>query len=513
MRYSTHLLVYPFPSSGHIIPLLDLTDLLLRRGLTITVVISPANLPLLDPLLSSHPSSLHKLLFTDPEISPFPDPLIAKVNSTQKLFDPIVKWFRSHPSPPVAIFSDFFLGWTSELASHLGIQRVVFSPSGVLGCSIMQTLWRDAEMFIADGGERDENSTISFPEIPNSPEFPWWQLLPVSRSFKKGEPHYESFRKGMLANMTSWGIMYNTFEGLEGVYIDHIKKEMGHDRVWAVGPLLPDKHGSTASTGRGGSSAVPPDDLLMWLDNKPDESVVYICFGSQTTLSEKQMGALTGALELSNVDFILSARGSNLASVPSGFEDRVGGRGFIVKGWAPQLAILRHRAVGSFVSHCGWNSTLEGVAAGVMMLAWPMGADQYADAKLLVDQLGVGKRVCEDMPDSVPDSVELAQLLDESLIGNMPERVKVKELSQAASKAVKDGTSIKDVDTFVQLLSELEVVKVMQETPTATGNGTSTSQFCWNDEPSPAQQSLATNARVQPSRQTSTAPLSGQSGG
>ncbi|KAL7600091.1 hypothetical protein Lser_V15G21710 [Lactuca serriola] len=455
MRHSTHLLVYPFPSSGHIIPLLDLTDLLLRRGLTVTVVISPTNLPLLDPLHSSHPSSLHKLLFDDPEITPFPDPLIAKVISTQKLFDPIVKWFRSHPSPPVAIVSDFFLGWTSELASHLGIQRIVFSPSGVLSSSILQTLWQDVEEINADNGDKDQKFSLSFPEIPNTPEFPLWQLLPVSQNFKKGEPHYESFRKGMLANMSSWGIIYNTFEELEGVYIDHMKKQMGHDRVWAVGPLLPDDHG----TGRGGSSVVPPNDLLMWLDNKPDDSVVYICFGSQTTLSEKQMGALIGALELSNINFILCAKGSKSGSIPSGFEDRVSGRGLIVKGWAPQLAILRHRAVGSFVSHCGWNSTLEGVAAGVMMLTWPVGADQYVDAKLLVDELGVGKRVCEDAPDSVPDSVELARLLDESVSGSYKGEqrvVKVKKLSQAASKAVKDGTSMRDVDTFVQLLSQLE---------------------------------------------------------
>ncbi|KAI3504721.1 hypothetical protein L1887_26398 [Cichorium endivia] len=452
----THLLVYPFTGSGHIIPLLDLTDVLLRRGLTITVVISPVNLPLLDPLLSSHPSSLHKLISSDPEINASSThPLIGKVISTQKQFDPIVKWFRSHPSPPVAIVSDFFLGWTSELASHLGIRRVVFTPSGVLGSSIIQTLWRDAADINANSGDRDDNSLVSFTEIPNSPEFPWWQLPPVSRYFKKGDPDYESFRNGMLANMTSWGIVYNTFEELERVYIDHIKKQMGHDRVWAVGPLLPNDDAPIASTGRGGSSTVPPGDLLMWLDDKPDNSVAYICFGSRTTLNEKQMGALTGALELSNVNFILCVNGSGSGSIPIGFEDRVGGRGFIVKGWAPQLAILSHRAVGLFVTHCGWNSTLEGVAAGVMMLTWPMGADQYTDEKLLVDELGVGKRVCEGRPNNVPDSVELARLLDESLSGNVPERVKVKELSQAASKAVKEGTSIRDLNTFVKLLSEL----------------------------------------------------------
>ncbi|CAI9284063.1 unnamed protein product [Lactuca saligna] len=446
MTHSTHLLVYPFSSSGHIIPLLDLTDTLLRRGLTITVVISPLNLQLLDPLLSSHPTSLHKLLSPDPEINLTSHPLISKVISTQKQFDPILKWFRSHPSPPVAIISDFFLGWTSGLASQLGIRRVVFNPSGVFGISIIQTMWRDAaENNDYNGVDKDDNSLVSFPEIPSSPEFQMWQLPTVSRNFKKGDPDYESFRKGMLANMTSWGSVYNTFEDLEKTYMDHMKKQMGHDRVWAVGPLLP-KDG----TARGGPSAAPPHELLTWLDNKPDESVVYICFGSRTTLNENQMSALTGALELSNVNFILCAKGSD-----SAFKQRVGDRGFIVEGWAPQLAILRHRAVGSFVTHCGWNSTLEGISAGVMLLTWPMGADQYADEKLLVDELSVGKRACEGRPDNVPDSVELARLLDESMSEEILERVKVKELSQAAKKAVNGGSSIRDLDMFVKLICEL----------------------------------------------------------
>ncbi|KAI3686576.1 hypothetical protein L1987_80256 [Smallanthus sonchifolius] len=457
----SHLLLYSFPGAGHIIPLLDLTHLLLRRGLTITVMITATDIPLLKPLLSSHPSSLHKLVYDEPEITPSPHhPLIAKVISTQKLFGLIVQWFDSHPSPPVAIVSDFLLGWTSELASHLGIMRVVFSPSGAFSSSVIHTLWRDIDEINAENRDnRDENFLLAFQEIPNSPEFPWWTVPQVVRDYKTGDQDLESFRKGMLANMTSWGIVYNTFEKLEGVYMDFMKKYMGHPRVWALGPLVPENDGPIPVIGRGGSSVVPHGNLLRWLDQKPDESVVYICFGSQVVLSEMQMSALAGALELSNVGFILcvkeSGSTSGTGSIPGGFENRVGNRGFVVKGWVPQLAILRHRAVGSFVTHCGWNSTLEGISVGVMMLTWPMIADQFANATLLVDQLGVGKRACQGGPESVPDSVELARLLDESLSSDRPERVRIKELNQAAAKAVEQGSSTRDLDSFVKLLSEI----------------------------------------------------------
>ncbi|GKE80933.1 UDP-glycosyltransferase 89B2-like protein, partial [Tanacetum coccineum] len=390
--------------------------LLLQRGLTITVILNTEYLPLLDPLISTYPSTLHKLVFQEPDIKPSSHPAIAKLASSEKLFDPIAKWFKAHPLPPVAIVADFVIGWTSELASHLGIRHIVFSPNGALGFSIYHAMWQYVEKFIGENRDGDENFVISFPEMPNSPEFTWWQLAQVARYYKKEDPDYESLRKGMMANLKSWAIICNTFEELEGVYIDHMKKHWSHDQVWAVGPLLPDEHGPMGSSGRGGSSAVPPHDLLMFWEP------IYI---------------------------------NDSSFLPSGFEDRVGDRGFIVKGWAPQLAILRHRAVGSFVSHCGWNSTLEGVAAGVLMLTWPMGVDQFANARILVDQLRVGKRVCEGGPEDIPDSVELARLLDESSRSDLPERVIVKELSRAAGKTVKDGTSFRDLDMFVKCLSEL----------------------------------------------------------
>jgi UDP:flavonoid glycosyltransferase YjiC (YdhE family) len=64
-------------------------------------------------------------------------------------------------------------------------------------------------------------------------------------------------------------------------------------------------------------------------------------------------------------------------------------RGMVVHRWAPQVSALRHTSVGWFVTHCGWNSVLEVVAAGVPMLAWPMSTDQFVNARLLVDEAGV----------------------------------------------------------------------------------------------------------------------------
>ncbi|PKI43934.1 hypothetical protein CRG98_035768 [Punica granatum] len=67
-----HLLLYPFPGSSHTIPILDLAHRLLARpGITITILVTPGNLPLLQPLLAAHPHpSLQPLILPAPPPPP-----------------------------------------------------------------------------------------------------------------------------------------------------------------------------------------------------------------------------------------------------------------------------------------------------------------------------------------------------------------------------------------------------------------------------------------------------------
>ncbi|XP_059638720.1 UDP-glycosyltransferase 89B2-like [Cornus florida] len=456
-----HILVYPFPAPGHIIPLLDLTRLLLTHGgLTVTVLVTPEHLPLLQPLLSTHPStSLQPLLLSHPPNSPNSSGLVAKVRATGDLYHPILQWFRSHPNPPVAIVSDFFLGWTTNLARELGVPRVVFWASGAFAASVLDFLWRHLPR---NDEPHDDDNSIRLANVPNSPEYPWWQFPRYYRQYTKGNPDFEFFRSNILANMESWGIVFNSFTELERVYIDHVKKELlGNQRVWAVGPLLPP---DDDAVGPGGRVNVPPHEVMTWLDGMADQSVVYVCFGSRGKLTSKQTKALVDAIEHSGVHFIWAVKATDkgrLADDDAGaildeFEERVGPRGFVIRGWAPQVAILRHRAVGAFVTHCGWNSVMEGLAAGVVMLTWPMGTDQFTNAKLLVDQIGVAARACDGGAQSVPDSTELARLLAESVSETGPKRAQVVQLRDAALKAIAGGSSSIDLKDFLNRLTELQ---------------------------------------------------------
>ncbi|XP_068642823.1 UDP-glycosyltransferase 89B2-like [Aristolochia californica] len=460
-----HILVIPYPAQGHLIPLLDHAHQLSSRGLLVTILITPKNLPLLSPLLSNSPS-IQTLVLPFPKHPSIPDGIEnvkdlpisyfrPMMRALSYLHQPALSWARSHPTPPAAIISDMFLGWTLHLAADLGIPRLVFSPSGAFAISVVNSLWRRMPK-LPDNSDSDY--PVSFPEIPGAPTYPWWQLSTVYRSYKEGDELSEFIKDGMLANMASWGLVVNSFTELEGKYLEHLRKTLGHPRVWAVGPLHLQP---TETNDRGGSSSVRLEDVMTWLEGREEGSVIFICFGSQAVLSRQQMEAVAEGLGRSGVAFVWcvkeATRGhdaKNFGLVPAGFEAEVSDRGLVIKGWAPQVAILSHRSVGVFLSHCGWNSVLEGIVAGVSFLAWPMGADQFLNATLL-EESGVAVRVWEGAT-TVPDAAGLARALAESVGVERPWRSEARELSAAALRAVTNGgSSVKELDWFVEELIRL----------------------------------------------------------
>uniref|UniRef100_A0A5B7B8Q2 UDP-glycosyltransferase 89A2-like n=1 Tax=Davidia involucrata TaxID=16924 RepID=A0A5B7B8Q2_DAVIN len=458
-----HILVFPYPAQGHMLAMLDLTHQLALRGLTITILVTPKNLPILNPLLSSHPS-IQTLVFPFPHYPSLPSGVenvrdignsgnVWIINALSRLRDPIIQWFKSHPTSPVALISDFFLGWTQHLAHHLGIPRICFFSCGAFLTAVSIYLWQNIDTVRS-------LAVVDFPDLPRSPRFTEEHLPSVFRLYRESDPDWQFVKDCMIANSSSWGCVFNSFEALEGEYLDHLKKNMGHRRVFGVGPLS--LAGGFEPMG-GNNPNLVDDSVLAWLDGCPDGSVVYVCFGSQKLLKRTQMEALASGLDRSGVRFVwvvnsVTAQevkdGSGI--VPDGFEDRVSGRGVVIKRWAPQVAILSHPAVGGFLSHCGWNSFLEGTLAGVMILAWPMEADQFVNARHMVEDMEAAVRVCEGA-DTVPDPVELGRIIAESVSGDKKEKRRAKELRDQALEAVKKGgSSWRDLDGLVRELAQLE---------------------------------------------------------
>lgn len=120
--------------------------------------------------------------------------------------------------------------------------------------------------------------------------------------------------------------------------------------------------------------------------------MLYVCFGSLCEFAESQLLEIALGLESSNICFIWVIKSDAFLLLDKDFEERVKDRELIIKGWAPQVLILNHPAVGGFMTHCGWNSVLESVSSGVPMITWPLFAEQFYNGNFVLThwKIGVG---------------------------------------------------------------------------------------------------------------------------
>jgi UDP:flavonoid glycosyltransferase YjiC (YdhE family) len=133
----------------------------------------------------------------------------------------------------------------------------------------------------------------------------------------------------------------------------------------------------------------------------------------------------------------------------------------IIRGWAPQVLILDHQATGGFVTHCGWNSLLEGVAAGLPMVTWPVGAEQFYNEKLVTQVLrtGVSVGASKHMKVMMGDFIsreKVDKAVREVLAGEAAEerRRRAKKLAAMAKAAVEEGgSSFNDLNSFMEEFS------------------------------------------------------------
>ncbi|KAJ6287846.1 hypothetical protein OIU78_029187 [Salix suchowensis] len=134
------------------------------------------------------------------------------------------------------------------------------------------------------------------------------------------------------------------------------------------------------------------DGCMEWLDSKEPGSVVYVSFGSLAALGEDQMAEIAWGLRRSGCYFMWVVRESEEKKLPCNFAEDSSEKGLILN-WSPQLQVLAHKSVGCFMTHCGWNSTLEALSLGVPMVAMPQWTDQPTNAKYIADVWRVGVRL------------------------------------------------------------------------------------------------------------------------
>lgn len=251
----------------------------------------------------------------------------------------------------------------------------------------------------------------------------------------------------------SAGIIVNSFDSLEPRALEAITNGLcvpdgPTPPIFCIGPLI-------ASNERRGDEA---EQCLKWLDKQSSRSVVFLCFGSMGLFSKEQLKEIAVGLERSEQRFLWVVRSPptkeeskdfsllpepDLDSLlPDGFLDRTKERGLVVKQWAPQVAVLNHDSVAGFVTHCGWNSVLESVVAGVPMVAWPLYAEQRFNKTLLVEELKLALPMNESeggLVSAAEVEKRVRELMDSEKGNSIRERVKAKK--EEAIVATSEGGS------------------------------------------------------------------------
>ncbi|KAK9921075.1 hypothetical protein M0R45_029604 [Rubus argutus] len=419
-----HFALFPFMAPGHMIPLIDIAKLLAQQGMIITIFTTPHNAARFKAVLDRATKSGLQIR---PEV--------------EKLFSELTP-------KPNCIISDMSLPWTITIARMFDIPRISFCGT----CCFCLLCLRNVHLFNVFANTVSELDYFVVPNLPDRIEITKAQL-PGPLTPKMGD-----FTKQMFAaEYDSYGTIVNTFEELEQAYVKDYKR-VRNDKVWCVGPVSLCNKDDLDKAQRGDKASVDEHHCLKWLDSWEPSSVVYACLGTLCNAVSEQWIELGLGLEASNKPFIWVLKDGNRSQelerwiTENGFEERTKERSLLIRGWAPQTLLLSHPAIGGFLTHCGWNSTLEGICAGLPMITWPLFADQFLNEKLVEQVLKIAVKVGVEHPMRWGEEEEIGvlvkrenvkQAIEKLMDGDESEarRDRARELAKMAKRAVEEGGS------------------------------------------------------------------------
>ncbi|PWA73951.1 UDP-glucuronosyl/UDP-glucosyltransferase [Artemisia annua] len=383
-----HVLVIAYPGQGHVIPLMDVARCLTSNGLKVTFVTTEAIHKRLMCAWSEidDTNDLMQMVSIPDGMQPRDDrDDMAKLFQTmsqlmpsklEKLIEDINK---ANNEKITCIVADYCMGWVSRVAKKMSIRQATFCS----GSAALLALIMSVQKLLDDQVIDRDGVPLKYQMVQLSKSMPLmdpakftWECIGDSKASKIMFNH--AILQGKEAAEAADRIICNSAMELEPGAFALFPK------ILPIGPLL----ASNKFRKQAGHFWSEDATCLEWLDQQPVSSVIYVAFGSYTIFDKNQFEELALGLELTNKPFLwvvrLGTSGSTEYVYSSGYVERVGTRGKMVS-WAPQQDVLNHPSVGCFISHCGWNSTMEGVSNGVPFLCWPYFADQFLNASYICD--------------------------------------------------------------------------------------------------------------------------------
>ncbi|XP_062023553.1 mogroside IE synthase-like [Rosa rugosa] len=448
--YRAHCLVLPYPDQGHINPMLQFSKLLDHKGVKVTLVTTRFLCK------TMHRSGSRRI-----PLETISDGYDEGGRAQAESIDVYLESLRKSGSPTLAelleklsssglpvdcIVYDAFMPWPLDIAKKFGILGAIFFTQS---CAV-DTIYCHVK-----------NGLLKLPVVESEISLPGLPTLKPSElpSFLSDFGSYPAAYKLVVVDQFSnvdkadW-VLCNTFYELEEQAVDWMTK------FWpmkTIGPTIPSQYLDKRledDKDYGFNMFKPESNACMkWLNEQPKGSIVYVSFGSRAEIEAEQMEELAFGLRSSKRKFLWVIRESEARKIPKGFVEETSAKGFVVS-WCPQLEVLAHEAVGCFITHCGWNSTLEALSLGVPMVAMPRWTDQSTNAKYITDVWKIGIRAQVDEKRIVRQE-EVEHCVSEILEGERGNEIQKNAiaLKELARKAVDEGgSSNKNIDEFIATL-------------------------------------------------------------
>ncbi|CAH9103462.1 unnamed protein product [Cuscuta epithymum] len=363
------VVLVPLPAQGHLNQLLHLSRLISAQGIPVHYVGSSTYIHQATPSVSEIQPPPPPVLDTTTK---FPSHMMPAMHATKHLHRPLTDLIcgMAVSKRKVVVIADEFMGW------------VVHDLPAVVPTAELYR-FRCLSAFCTSSDAWEAAGKPEFGQVPHES----LNFLPSNEGCVS--PEFEEF---IELQSGCWGLssgdILNSNREIEGPFIDLLAK-LSNRSQFAIGPFNP----ISLSSSIDGTNR---HRCLKWLDGQAKDSVLFVSFGTTTSLSGDQITELAVGLEQSMQKFIWVLRYGDGREVmvrpelPEGYEERTRERGIVVRDWAPQLEILGHASTGGFLSHCGWNSCMESISMGVPVAAWPVHSDQPRNATLMTRGLGIG---------------------------------------------------------------------------------------------------------------------------
>ncbi|XP_062189995.1 myricetin 3-O-rhamnoside 1,2-glucosyltransferase UGT709G2-like [Phragmites australis] len=474
---ASHVLVFPWPLQGHINCMLHFATGLAAAGVHVTFLHTDHNLRRLarasaagsprlrflsipDGLPDDHPRSVgdvmelaKSLLAAGPvAYRALLSALLSAVGSPSRANNAGVDPGGGGCFPSVTcVVADGLMPWAINIAEDLSIPAFVFrtaSACSFLAYLSVPKLFELGELPFPEGGDLDEPVR----GVPEMERFLRRRDLP-SLCRRRSETNDVDPMLQLLAEFTVYSgkaraLILNTAASLERSALQHITPHMRD--VFAIGPL----HAMSPAPAAASSLWREDEGCMSWLDGQADRSVVYVSLGSLAVISHEQFTEFLSGLVATGYPFLWVLRPDMVgASQDSVLQETVRAAGdskVRVVAWALQRDVLRHRAVGCFLTHSGCNSTLEGIVEGVPMICWPFFADQQINSRFV----GAVWRTGLDMKD-VCDRAVVERMVREAM-ESAGIRGSARALAQQVRRDIADGgSSAMEFERLVKLIREL----------------------------------------------------------